>query len=67
MKKFFTEWWKIQREERAMEKAYYKKHWKGVVLLNAVIIAGMASPLVGLAIKEQIKKKPVKNSKIEES
>lgn len=40
MKKFFTEWWDIQREERAMEKAYMKKHGKGVVLLNAISYSG---------------------------
>lgn len=54
MKEFFTEWWEIQRTEKAMEKAYYKKHWKGVVLLNTALAA---IPVVGLAIKEKFNKK----------
>lgn len=67
MKGFFTEWWAIQREEKAMEKAYMKKHWKGVVLLN---VALSAIPVAGLAISAKFnnKKKPNEQvSKIEES
>lgn len=65
MKGLFTEWWAIQREEKAMEKAYYKKHWKGVVLLNAFL---MAIPFVGLAIKGKLdeKKQNKQFSEIEE-
>lgn len=53
MKGFFTEWWDIQREERAKEKAYMKKHGKGVVLLNASLIA---VPIAAMAIYGKVKK-----------
>lgn len=53
MKKIFTEWWDIQREERAMEKAYMKKHGKGVVLLNASL---MVVPIAAMAIYGKVKK-----------
>lgn len=57
MKKFFTEWWDIQREERAMEKAYMKKHGKGVALLNASIIV---VPIAAMAIYGKIKNRDKK-------
>ena len=52
MKEFFTEWWNIKRTERAMEKAYFKTHWKGVVILNAAIIV---APFVVNAIDTKVK------------
>lgn len=54
MKKFFTEWWDIQGEEKAMEKAYMKKHWKGVALLNVSL---MAVPIAAMAIYGKVKDK----------
>lgn len=63
MKKFFTEWWDIQREERAMEKAYMKKHGKGVVLLNASLIA---VPITAMAIYGKVKNKDKKKEQISE-
>ena len=52
MKKFFTEWWDIQREEKAMEKAYMKKHGKGVVLMSVSLIA---FPIAAIAIYGKVK------------
>lgn len=63
MKKFFTEWWDIQREERAMEKAYMKKHGKGVVLLNASLIA---VPIAAMTIYGKVKNKDKKKEQISE-
>lgn len=63
MKKFFTEWWDIQREERAMEKAYMKKHGKGVVLLNASLIAVL---IAAIAIYGKVKNKDKKKEQISE-
>lgn len=63
MKKFFTEWWDIQREERVMEKAYMKKHGKGVVLLNASL---MAVPIAAMAIYGKVKNRDKKKEQISE-
>lgn len=63
MKGFFTEWWDIQKEEKAMEKAYMKKHGKGVVLMNAALIA---VPIAGMAIYEKIKNRDKKKEVISE-
>lgn len=63
MKKFFTEWWDIQREERAMEKAYMKKHGKGVVLLNASLIV---VPIAAMAIYGKVKNRDKKKEQISE-
>lgn len=57
MKKFFTEWWDIQREERAMENTYMKKHGKGVVLMNASLIA---VPIAAIAIYGKVKNRDKK-------
>ncbi len=69
MKEFFTEWWSIQREERSMEEAYMKKHWKGVVLLNAILIAiPIAAVIILGKIKDkQMEKRMKKISEDEES
>ena len=45
---------------------FYKKHWKGVILLNAVIIAGEFAWLYRDNIKDSLKEKFSKK-KIEES
>ena len=45
---------------------FYKKHWKGVVLLNAVIISGEFAWLYRDNIKDFLKEKFSKK-KIEES
>lgn len=63
MKGFFTEWWDIQKEEKAMEKAYMKKHGKGVVIMNAVLIA---VPIAGMAIYGKVKNKDKKKEQISE-
>lgn len=63
MKGFFTEWWDIQREERAMEKTYMKKHGKGVVLLNTSLIA---VPIAAMAIYGKVKNKDKKKEQISE-
>lgn len=36
MKTFWKDYWELCKESGK----FYKKHWKGVVLLNAAIIAG---------------------------
>lgn len=63
MKGFFTEWWDIQREEKAMEKAYMKKHGKGVVLLNASLVA---VPIAVMAIYGKVKNRDKKKEQISE-
>lgn len=63
MKKFFTEWWDIQGEEKAMEKAYMKKHWKGVALLNVSL---MAVPIAAMAIYGKVKNRDKKKEQISE-
>jgi hypothetical protein len=63
MKGFFTEWWDIQEEEKAMEKAYMKKHGKGVAIMNAVLIA---VPIAGMAIYGKVKNKDKKKEQISE-
>ena len=45
---------------------FYKKHWKGVIILNSVIIAGEFAWLYRDTIKDTIKDKFSKK-KIEES
>ena len=45
---------------------FYKKHWKGVILLNAAIIAGEFAWLYRDNIKDSLKEKFSKNN-IEES
>lgn len=63
MKKFFTEWWDIQGEEKAMEKVYMKKHWKGVALLNVSL---MAVPIAAMAIYGKVKNRDKKKEQISE-
>ncbi len=69
MKKFFTEWWDIQREERSMEGAYMQKHWKGVILLNASLIAIPIAVVItyGKIKDKQMEKRMKKISEDEES
>ena len=45
---------------------FYKKHWKGVILLNAAIIAGEFACLYRDDVKDSLKEKFSKK-KIEES
>ena len=62
MKGFFKDYVDLCRECGE----FYKKHWKGVILLNSVIIAGEFAWLYRDSIKDSLKEKFSKK-KIEES
>lgn len=62
MKGFFKDYADLCKESGA----FYKKHWKGVILLNTVIIAGEFAWLYRDNIKDSLKEKFSKK-KIEES
>ena len=62
MKGFFKDYVDLCKESGA----FYKKHWKGVILLNAAIIAGEFTWLYRDSIKDSLKEKFSKK-KIEES
>lgn len=62
MKGFFKDYSNLCKESCT----FYKKHWKGVILINAVIVAGEFAWLKRDTIKDTIKDKFSKK-KIEES
>lgn len=57
MKTFFKDYWDLCKDSGN----FYKKHWKGTLMLNAVIIAGEVVYLykdrIIDAIKEKLPKK----------
>ena len=53
MKTFFEDYWDLCKESGN----FYKKHWKGTLLLNAVIIAGEAVYIYRDKILDAVKEK----------
>jgi hypothetical protein len=68
MKEFFKDYREYQKNVTALSKVWYKKHWKGVILINVGAIAVVAAtPVVigGIStLKNKIKSK--KGSEIQE-
>ena len=62
MKDFFEDYVDLCKKSGA----FYKKHWKGVILLNAAMIAGEFAWFKRDDIKNSIKEK-ISKKKIEES
>ena len=58
MKGFFKDYSNLCKESCT----FYKKHWKGVILVNAVIVAGEFAWLKRDTIKDKFSKKKIEES-----
>ena len=61
------EFWSDYADVHAVEKEFYKKHWKGLVALNVGVVAICYAPLGVMVLKEKLSERKFAKKKNSET